>query len=252
METFKDFLKTNDVSKIILPHINRENIDPYNEENWYSDLNLDEYIDWNKINIINPEKKYSSVGKNVLIVPDSIYYKRNTEKNPSNMFGVITVFRKTYDDFCFIVSWFNGAHNEYRKKDLTLINIVYENKEESLENTYIKEQLDNHLELDPYGEEDWDDDNLTPVLQIAKQENKPYDQITYLNCSYKNLTNLDGIENLINLRALDCYNNLLTNLNGIENLVNLECLYCYDNNFSNDYKRYLKEHCKKKNIELII
>ena len=34
---------------------------------------------------------------------------------------------------------------------------------------YIKEELD-HLELDPYGEEDWDEDNLAPILQIAKKQ----------------------------------------------------------------------------------
>ena len=116
---------------------------------------------------------------------------------------------------------------------------------------YIKEQLD-HLEIDPYGEEDCDDDNLTPVLQIAKKQNKPYDQITILDCSYKNLTNLYGIENLINLTRLDCYNNQLTNLNGIENLINLKFLYFWYNNFSDEYIKYLKKYCKEKNIRLII
>ena len=66
-------------------------------------------------------------------------------------------------------------------------------------------------ELDPYGEEDWDDDNLTPVLIIAKKQNKPYDQITELSCSYNQLTSLEGIENLVNLKELYCHNNQLTN-----------------------------------------
>ena len=140
-------------------------------------------------------------------------------------------------------------------------------------NQYIKEELD-HLEIDPYGEEDWDDDNLTPILQISKKQGKPYNQITYLNCSHQNLTNLDGIENLINLKELNCSNNQLTNLDGIENLINLKILYCsfnqlinlngkenlinltrlycYNNNFLNEYKKYIKEYCKKKNIGLII
>ncbi len=46
-------------------------------------------------------------------------------------------------------------------------------------NQYIKENniVYNQDEIDPYGEEDWDDDDdLTPVLRIAKKEGLPYDQ----------------------------------------------------------------------------
>ena len=51
-------------------------------------------------------------------------------------------------------------------------------------NKYIKlyEQF-NIQDIDPYGEEDWDDDdedNLTLVLKIAKKQGKPYDQIKKL------------------------------------------------------------------------
>jgi len=110
-------------------------------------------------------------------------------------------------------------------------------------------------DVDPYGEEDWDDDDLTPILKIAKKQGIPYDQITRLNCSDQKLTNLDGIENLINLKQLYCYSNNLTslegienltklesldcsfnklfNLKGIENLSNLEFLFCFDNNLTN-------------------
>ena len=117
-------------------------------------------------------------------------------------------------------------------------------------------------ELDPYGEEDWDDDNLTPVLIIAKKQNKPYDQITGLDCSFNQLSSLEGIENLVNLEKLWCYNNQLTSLEGIENLVNLQVLscssnqltslegienlvnlkilYCSSNQFSNKYKEYIR------------
>ena len=43
---------------------------------------------------------------------------------------------------------------------------------------YIKlfEQFD-HSDVDPYGEEDWEYDNLPPVLQIARNTDKPLDQI---------------------------------------------------------------------------
>jgi len=174
-------------------------------------------------------------------------------------------------------------------------------------------------EIDPYGEEIWDDDELTPILRIAKRQGLPYEQITELDCSNKGLTSLDGIENLINLRWLTCSvnnltslkgienlknlillnchndnltslkgienltelkylfcssnhltslegienlrklqrlycwrNNYLTSLEGIENLTKLEYLYCPFNNFSDDYKQYLIEYCKKKKIFLNI
>ncbi len=124
-------------------------------------------------------------------------------------------------------------------------------------NQYIKENniVYNQDEIDPYGEENWDEIELTPVLKIAKDIGLPYDQITELYCYNENLTNLKGVENLINLETLDssnnnltslegienltnlkrlyCNNNHLTNLNGIENLVNLEYLYCYNNNLTN-------------------
>jgi hypothetical protein len=128
--------------------------------------------------------------------------------------------------------------------------------------------------IDPYGEEIWDEEELNPILRIAKKQEKPYDQIIELDCSLKNLTSLEGIEKLINLRYLYCYrNNLtnlnemknlinlkelhcsfnnLTNLNGIENLTNLKYLRCDNNNFSNEYKEYLRNYCKKKKITLII
>jgi len=52
---------------------------------------------------------------------------------------------------------------------------------------YIKENniVYSSDEIDPYGEEDWDDDELTPILRIAKKQGLPYDQITILSCSDK-------------------------------------------------------------------
>ena len=84
---------------------------------------------------------------------------------------------------------------------------------------YLNEQLINS-DIDPFGEEDWEEDNLPPVLQIARQQGKPYNQIT--------------------------------SLEGIENLTNLQHLSYYNNNFSKDYEKYLKNYCKKKNIYLSI
>jgi Leucine-rich repeat (LRR) protein len=158
-------------------------------------------------------------------------------------------------------------------------------------NQYIKEDID-HSDIDPWGEEDWDVDELTPVLQKAREQGKPFDQITILNCSYMNLENLDGIEQLVNLEILWCYGNQLTSLRGIENLINLKILwchrnqltslrgienlrglkelfcfnnrltslkgienlnnlrelYCNNNQFTKEYKEYLINYCKEKNI----
>ena len=137
---------------------------------------------------------------------------------------------------------------------------------------YIKEDID-YSDIDPWGEEDWESDKLTPVLQKAREQGVPFDQITELNCSRMDLENLDGIEQLVNLETLYCNHNQLTSLEGIENLNNLEMiwcddnqltslrienlrnlkfLYCYGDQFTNDYIKYLRDYCKEKNIELFI
>ena len=92
---------------------------------------------------------------------------------------------------------------------------------------YIKE----HLDIDPFDEEDWEIDNLSPLLQIVRKKygNKPYDEITELYCSYNQLTSLKGIENLVNLEEFDCGDNQLTSLEEVENLVNLKEFHCYNN-----------------------
>ena len=94
------------------------------------------------------------------------------------------------------------------------------------------EQL-NRSDIDPYGEEDWNDDNDTPIIQLAKEQNKPLDQIMSLYCYYNSLTSLEGIEHLTNLETLNCSYNSLTNLEGIEHLTNLELLDCSRNQLTN-------------------
>jgi Leucine-rich repeat (LRR) protein len=93
---------------------------------------------------------------------------------------------------------------------------------------YIKEQ---HLDVDPFNEEDWDIDKLSLLLQIIRKQfgDKPHDEITVLNGSNEQLTSLEGIENLVNLKYFHCDNNQLTSLEGIENSVKLEILACWNN-----------------------
>jgi Leucine-rich repeat (LRR) protein len=101
-----------------------------------------------------------------------------------------------------------------------------------LNNKTKKDDLNNvHLDIDPFNEEDWDIDNLSPLLQIVRKTygNKPYDEILGLDCSENHLTTLEGVENLVSLERLYCYNNHLTSLEGVENLVNLEEIYCGGN-----------------------
>src|SRR5574343_867786 len=95
-------------------------------------------------------------------------------------------------------------------------------------NQYIKEDID-YSDIDPWGEEDWESDELTPVLQKAREQGLPFDQIIELDCPHMNLENLDGIEQLVNIEKLRCYGNQLTILRGIENLRNLEILDCHNN-----------------------
>jgi len=185
-----------------------------------------------------------------------------------------------------------------------------------------KKKIKNYPEIDPndvdpLGEENWDDDDLTPVLRIAKKQGlyekikelfcnngdlktlegieklikleclccwnnklinlegienlknlkeiycennnltilkevKNLSNLKMLRCSHNYLTNFEGIGNLVKLNHLNCRYNNLTSLEGIENLTHLEELICSDNNFSDDYKQYLKEYCKKKKIKLYI
>lgn len=109
-----------------------------------------------------------------------------------------------------------------------------------------------YSDIDPLGKEDWEIDNLTPLLQIVRKKypNKNYDKINALSCSNNRLNNLYGIENLVNLKYLFCSNNQLTTLDDIENLINLRAIMCSNNNFSNEYKEYIKDYCLKNKINL--
>ena len=134
-------------------------------------------------------------------------------------------------------------------------------------------------ENDPFGEEIEyikPDGTFLYWLKINCPDENIWNKITIIDCSNKNLTSLEGIENLVNLKELYCDNNQLTSLEGIENLVNLKFLYCYDNQLTSlegiklknlvnlkylncwgnllntEYKNYLKNYCKERKINLTI
>jgi len=127
-------------------------------------------------------------------------------------------------------------------------------KEELVFRNPFKKKVKNYSEIDPndvdpYGEEDWDDD-LTPILKIAKKQGIPYDQILRLDCSSKDLKNLEGIEKLVNLRYLNCANNNLTNIDNVRGLFNLKHVICFDNSFSEQYEESLQNYHNKRGIKI--
>jgi len=92
-------------------------------------------------------------------------------------------------------------------------------------------------ENDPFGEEIEyikPDGTFLYWLKINCPDENIWNKITIIDCSNKNLTSLEGIENLVNLKILYCYMNRLTSIEGIKlkNLVNLEWLNCSSNNLT--------------------
>lgn len=118
-QNFESFIKKGEDDKTpskIFYKIYRED-DPYGEEWWNDDI-----INWNDINIVHPKKDKSSIGKNVLICPDSQYYTDFTY-NPKDTIGQIKEINQS--SLMFYVVWDNGHGNAYGEKDLTLIEIEY-------------------------------------------------------------------------------------------------------------------------------
>ena len=88
-------------------------------------------------------------------------------------------------------------------------------------------------ENDPFGEEI---EYVKPTFLSWLKKNYPdenkWNRIKEINCSDSHLTSLEGIK--------------------LKNLVKLKALNCSRNQFSIEYKNYLRNHCKKKNIYLDI
>ena len=97
---------------------------------------------------------------------------------------------------------------------------------------YIKEYNEY---VDPFGEDDWDevepiepDGKFLTWLKIKYPDENKWKDIKDIYCGKQNLTDLIGIDKLINLEILDCYNNQLTELDLSKN-IKLEYLYCHNN-----------------------
>ena len=97
---------------------------------------------------------------------------------------------------------------------------------------YIKEYNEY---IDPFNEEDWDeveplepDGTFLTWLKNKCPDDSKWKDIEELDCGYKKLTDLIGIEKLINLKYLFCDNNQLTELDITKN-IKLIYLRCFNN-----------------------
>jgi len=91
----------------------------------------------------------------------------------------------------------------------------------------------NHcIDIDPFNEEDWDeiepDNTFLTWLKINYPDENTWKDIKEISCNFRKLTDLIGIEKLINLRELYCTHNQLTELDVSKN-IKLRILFC-DNN----------------------
>jgi Leucine-rich repeat (LRR) protein len=106
------------------------------------------------------------------------------------------------------------------------------------------------FDLENWDEVD-DDGSFLTWLKINYPKDK-WDNIIRIDCFSKNLTDLDGLKSLKNLKYLYCHNNQLTELNGLENLRNLKILSCFNNKFSLSEKYRIKKYCRENDIFLNI
>ena len=67
------------------------------------------------------------------------------------------------------------------------------------------------------------------IEQYCKAHDIDVEEVKELWCSDNNLTELKGLDKLVNLKVLYCDDNELTELKGLDKLVNLKVLYCFDN-----------------------
>jgi DNA-binding XRE family transcriptional regulator len=74
-------------------------------------------------------------------------------------------------------------------------------------------------------------EGVLDIEQYCKDNNIDAEKIKWLSCHNNKLTQLKGLDKLVNLEMLFCNNNQLTELD-LSNLVNLKEVYCYINNIT--------------------
>ena len=103
--------------------------------------------------------------------------------------------------------------------------------------------------IDPFNEEDWDevepDGKFLTWLKSKYSDESKWKNIKEIICGGQELTDLIGIDKLINLTDLHCTNNQLKELD-INKNINLETLDCYNNQLINldtgkNVKLYIRE-----------
>jgi len=76
------------------------------------------------------------------------------------------------------------------------------------------------------------------IEQYCKDNNIDAKEVKWLSCHNNKLTELKGLDKLVNLKILECQNNQLTKLD-LSRLFNLKDVYCYINNIT-EFKGFEK------------
>ena len=72
-------------------------------------------------------------------------------------------------------------------------------------------------------------EGVLDIEQYCKDNNIDAKKVTFLGCSYNKLTEIKGLDKLVNLERLYFFFNKLTEIKGLDKLVNLESLDCQNN-----------------------
>jgi DNA-binding XRE family transcriptional regulator len=74
-------------------------------------------------------------------------------------------------------------------------------------------------------------EGVLDIEQYCEDNNIDAEEVKWLSCHNNKLTQLKGLDKLVNLEMLFCHNNQLTELN-LSSLFNLKEVYCYINNIT--------------------
>lgn len=81
-------------------------------------------------------------------------------------------------------------------------------------------------------------EGVLDIEQYCKDNNIDAKEVKYLDCSDNEITEIKGLDNLVNLERLNCSWNQLTKLD-LSRLFNLKYVYCYINNIT-EFKGFEK------------